>query len=154
MKYLEYVLVSVILLFLILISTMVFAGDLPDSKLTPGASRKVSLHTLCTTSTKLVRNVPQSLKKAVYASYGLTGNDRSQCKEGYEVDHLISLELGGSNEQANLWPQTFCSVWSAHVKDLLENKLHALVCSGKLSIKDAQTCISTNWINCYKETFK
>ena len=67
------------------------AGELPNPKLTPGYMREVTVTELCTTSTSLVRNVPDSLKKKVYANYGLTGNDRSSCKEGYEIDHLVSL---------------------------------------------------------------
>ena len=51
---------------------------------------------------KKVRNVPESVKKQAYAEYGITLH---QPKE-YEVDHLISLELGGSNSLKNLWPQS------------------------------------------------
>ena len=34
--------------------------------------------------------------------YGIRGSHHGSA---YEVDHLISLELGGSNEVANLWPE-------------------------------------------------
>jgi hypothetical protein len=40
------------------------------------------------------------------------------------VDHLIPLELGGSNDIANLWPQSYVTVWNAHMKDRLENRLN------------------------------
>lgn len=130
------------------------AGELPDHVLTPGVSRNVTLNELCTTSTKLVRNVPDAEKKKVYAEYGMKGNDRSACKEGEEVDHLISLELGGSNDIKNLWPQSYCGTMNAKIKDKLENKLHALVCSNHMTIQDAQSCISTNWITCYQKVFK
>lgn len=43
---------------------------------------------------------------------------------GCEVDHLISLELGGANAIENLWPQPFDGKWNAHVKDRLELRLH------------------------------
>lgn len=132
----------------------VYAGDLPDPVITTGASRSVEVTELCTTSTKLVRNVPQSEKKAIYAEYGMSGNDRSQCKQGYEVDHLISLELGGSNEKQNLWPQSYCGQWSAHVKDALENKLHQLICKGSMTIEQAQSCIATDWIACYQKVMQ
>jgi len=39
------------------------------------------------------RNVPESEKRQVYAEYGI----RSHASGQYEVDHLIPLELGGSN---------------------------------------------------------
>ena len=71
----------------------------------------------------------------------------------YEVDHLISLELGGSNSVRNLWPEPYDIHWNAHVKDALENRLHSLVCDGTVSMETAQKAISTNWINAYKTYF-
>jgi hypothetical protein len=35
------------------------------------------------------------------------------------------------------------------VKDSLEARLHALVCSGKLDLKTAQQAIATNWLAAY-----
>ena len=49
------------------------------------------------------------------------------------VTRLISLELGGSNSIRNLWPESYrTEPWNARTKDTLENRLHELVCSGKL----------------------
>ena len=45
-----------------------------------------------------VRNVPDSVRYAVFAEYGIDYSLHSN----YEVDHLISLELGGSNDIADL----------------------------------------------------
>jgi hypothetical protein len=70
----------------------------------------------------------------------------------YEIDHLISLELGGSNSIKNLWPESHrTSPWNAQVKDRLEDKLHELVCSGQLDLKTAQQAIASNWIEAYKK---
>jgi hypothetical protein len=143
-----------IILILLFWAIYSIAGELPDSKLTPGASRVVDVNTLCTTSTKLVRNVPEAEKKQVYKNYNMTGDDRSSCKEGYEIDHLISLELGGSNDIANLWPQDYCGTNNAHMKDKLENQLHKEICEGKMTIKQAQDCISTDWISCYQKVMQ
>ena len=129
-------------------------GELPNPKLTPGYMRDASVHELCTTSTSLVRNVPESLKKDIFRNYGMNGNDRSVCKEGYEIDHLVSLELGGANDGRNLWPQSYCGENNAHKKDKLENELHRQICLGKISIQDAQMCIKTDWVMCYLKTFK
>jgi len=40
--------------------------------------------------------------------------------------------------------------WSAHVKDKLEDRLHALVCAGKLPMEQAQREIATDWIAAYE----
>jgi tRNA(Glu) U13 pseudouridine synthase TruD len=70
----------------------------------------------------------------------------------YEVDLLISLELGGSNSIKNLWPESYrTSPWNARVKDRLENKLRSLVCSGELDLKTAQQAIASNWIEAYQK---
>ncbi|HEX2865189.1 MAG TPA: excalibur calcium-binding domain-containing protein, partial [Deinococcales bacterium] len=95
-----------------------------------------------------VRNVPQSLKDVVYARYGLARH----APGAFEVDHLISLELGGSNSLRNLWPQAYgTSPWNARGKDALENRLHALACGGKISLRTAQQAIATDWIAAYRQ---
>ena len=41
--------------------------------------------------------------------------------------------------------------WNSYVKDVLEGKLHNLVCAGKLDLKTAQREIASNWIEAYKK---
>ncbi len=73
----------------------------PDPKMTPGAVLPVTREDICVPGyTKKVRNVPEAVKRQVYASYGITSHKAGD----FEVDHLISLELGGSNSPKNLWP--------------------------------------------------
>jgi hypothetical protein len=121
---------------------------LPDSVLTPGDTFGVSAQDLCVPGyTKKVRNVPAEMKREVYDEYGVTSHGSGD----YEVDHLIPLELGGSNSIKNLWPESHrTSPWNAQVKDRLEGKLHELVCSGQLDLKTAQHAIASNWIEAYK----
>jgi len=65
---------------------------------------------------------------------------------------LISLELGGSNDARNLWPEPYQGeALNAHVKDRLENNMHADVGAGEVSLNDTQTEISTNWIEAYRK---
>lgn len=65
----------------------------------------------------------------------------------YEEDHFISLELGGSpKDPKNLWPEPHPSV---NEKDRVENYLHSEVCSGKLSLAQAQQEIAKNWYEIY-----
>ncbi len=92
-----------------------------------------------------MRNVPSSEKDQVYAEYGIHSHSAGQ----YEVDHLVSLELGGSNDIANLWPEAASPTPGFHQKDQVENYLHDQVCSGATSLKDAQTQIATNWLAVY-----
>ena len=121
----------------------------PDAKMTPGDALDVTPQDFCVSGyTKKVRNVPQSVKEQVYAEYGITHREKGE----YEVDHLISLELGGSNSIKNLWPESYKTpIWNAHTKDTLENKLHELICSGQLDMKTAQQAIATDWIGAYKK---
>jgi hypothetical protein len=133
------------------------AGDhnLPDPTLTPGnVLTGVTAAQVCEPGySRLVRHVSEEVRQQVFAAYGLPGNHFGHCggRQGCELDHLISLELGGSNSPKNLWPESYDSQpWNAHLKDHLENKLHALVCSGRLSLLDAQQAISLNWIEAYE----
>jgi hypothetical protein len=84
-------------------------------------------------------------KKKVFEEYGISWSLRSQ----YEIDHLISLELGGSNELKNLWPESSTLSNGSRAKDKFEGYLHAQVCSGKLPIQEAQREIATNWVTYY-----
>lgn len=100
--------------------------------------------------TRAVRDVPTSVKQQAYEEYGIPTHAPGE----YEVDHLISLELGGSNSIRNLWPQSYrTKPWNAHVKDALENELHERVCSGQLDLEIAQREIAGNWIEAYKKYF-
>ena len=121
----------------------------PDPHLTPGATRNVTVVQLCPhADTAAVRDVPESEKLKVYAEYGISKHPSG----AFEIDHLISLELGGSNDIANLWPQSYTTrPYNAHVKDKLENKLHALVCAKKITLIEAQTAIRNDWIAAYQK---
>ena len=60
-----------------------------------------------------------------------------------ELDHLVSLELGGANDIANLWPELGKQ---PNPKDAVENALHRAVCSGTVTLAAAQQAIATNWL--------
>ncbi len=127
------------------------AKFLPDPNITPGDTLDVTAADVCVSGySSKVRNVPEAVKQQAYSNYGIT----SHLPHEYEVDHLISLELGGSNSIKNLWPESYeTQPWNARVKDKLENELHRLVCSGKMDLKTAQQEISTDWIASYKKHF-
>ena len=104
---------------------------------------------ICVTGyTKKVRNVPAAVKRQVYAAYRVVNTPGA-----YEVDHLIPLELGGSNSLKNLWPESYNIEWNAHIKDELENRLHGLACRGTVPLRQAQQEIATDWIAAYQKYF-
>jgi hypothetical protein len=121
---------------------------LNDLHTTPGGVAAVSLQKLCTPGyTASVRNVPLSAKKRACELYGIPA---AHCNgKEVEIDHLISLEIGGSNDIKNLWPQPYMPVPGAREKDQLENWLHRQVCEGNMSLQNAQRGISTNWYQGY-----
>jgi hypothetical protein len=140
------------------LTTPLFAADLPDPEKTPGKIEpRLTKERLCAPgfTTKDWRHVSAAAKHRVYATYGyaVTGKNCGDT-EGCEIDHLVSLEIGGSNEVANLWPQPYNGqVWNARVKDQLENRLHVMVCAGGISLEEAQTSIRTNWVEAWKQVF-
>ena len=74
--------------------------------------------------------------------------------EAYEVDYLITPELGGATDIRNLWPEPYYdTAWNAHVKDQLEERLHEMVCRGDVDLATAQQDISKDWIAAYRKYF-
>jgi hypothetical protein len=122
-------------------------NGLPDHACTPGALfANVTKDQICTPGySKNVRNVPSAVKSQVYAEYGIKKHTAGQ----YEVDHLISLELGGSNDIANLWPEAAEPRPGFHEKDQVENYLHEQVCSGTMTLHQAQVVIANDWYSVY-----
>jgi hypothetical protein len=147
-----------LLIALTFVATAVSAQTLPNPKLTPGkVDPALTKDVICASTfrTTTIRNVSEATKKQVYSIY-LAKNHEGRCAgaEGCEVDHLISLELGGSNAVENLWPESFSGENNAHNKDELENKLHSMVCKNQISLEQAQKEISTDWISAYKKYIK
>lgn len=127
-------------------------GPLPDAGCTPGTRYgRVGKRQVCTPGyAGRVRNVPASRKDAVYRAYRI-----SRHFDGHngEVDHLVSLELGGTNATANLFPEAATPAPGSHEKDRLENRLHAEVCDGQITLRRAQHLIAENWVGAYRVRF-
>lgn len=125
---------------------------LPDSRCTPGARlSRVTRAQVCRPGyAGAVRNVSAATKDAVYGAYGLGAHFNG--RDG-EVDHLVSLELGGSNSVANLFPEAASPHPGSHEKDRLENALHREVCDGRISLARAQRLIAADWLAAYRARF-
>jgi hypothetical protein len=131
-------------------STSCFAHNgLPDNLCTPGAIiPSATREQICTAGyAHSVRNVSEEEKQQVYAEYTIATRTPGQ----YEVDHLISLELGGSNDIANLWPEAALPTPGFHEKDRVEAYLHERVCDGSLPLSTAQYLIAHNWLAVYQQ---
>jgi hypothetical protein len=71
------------------------------------------------------------LKTRQMRQYGEAGS-----LSDYQEDHLISLELGGNpTDPRNLWPEPYPR---ASDVDKIENELNSEVCSGELTLAQAQ----------------
>jgi hypothetical protein len=122
------------------------AVDMPNPALTPGAALTTNTARVCIRGyAASVRDVPQAEKDAVYVRYGV-----ARVPYAHEVDHLVSLEIGGSNAVANLWPEPYAGRWGARTKDVLEDRLHGLVCDGRLGLRRAQHIEAADWVRAYR----
>jgi hypothetical protein len=122
-------------------------NGLPDSACTPGAIFvTATTDQICLSGySSSVRDVSTAEKDQVYAEYGVVSRSVGE----YEVDHLVPLEIGGSNDVANLWPEPANPRPGFHEKDQVENYLHDQVCNGTISLQQAQEQIATNWLDVY-----
>jgi hypothetical protein len=125
--------------------------SLPDRGKTPGAGLSVTGRDVCLPGyATQVRPVGEPVQRRVFKTYGIEHPPPG----AYEIDHLISLNLGGSNDPRNLWPEPLTGLeWNAHVKDALEERLHESVCRGTINLTAAQKAISGDWIAAYKKFF-
>lgn len=120
------------------------AKYLPPRDLTPGHARSSEAAEICAPGyIQKVGRTTNTAKEKVFELYKI--KRRSE----FEIDHLISKGLGGSNELKNLYPQPHRGLWNVQKKDQLENIMHRMVCAGKLGLSQAQSEIQTDWIAAY-----
>lgn len=125
------------------------SASLPLGHFTPGATSDATAAELCSGPRPAPRVVSYVIKRQVLQHYRMEHVSPSE----YELDYLITPELGGVPEASNLWPERYDSVWNARVKDDLEALLPRLVCDGALDLQTAQREIAGNWIAAYKKHF-
>ncbi|MCU1385849.1 MAG: hypothetical protein JWL71_4546 [Acidobacteria bacterium] len=134
-------------------ATMTLAADtlpigLPSSSLTPGDARKVTKEQICAPGyAASIKVTKESTKEEAFSRYGLRDG-----KSTTEVlDHLIPIELGGTDSIENLWPEPAHGQWNATQKDALEQKMLGMVCDGTLTVKQAQSAMKKNWVLAYQQ---
>ena len=123
---------------------------LPDRACTPGAVDPAVTQdnldqTICTSGyTTTVRPSSSNtgkFKKESLSDYGLPADKTT------EYDHLVSLQLGGSNAVSNLWPEPnkASATGTTNPKDAVENRLHKAICAREVTLVAAQQAIATDW---------
>jgi len=118
---------------------------LQDPHCTPGAlnpavTQQTIEQTICrrggyTGTIRPPTSYTEPLKFKEMAAYGFSNRSASD----FELDHLISLEIGGAaSDPRNLWPESHEAPSFSFQKDKVENTLHTEICDHKISLQEAQ----------------
>lgn len=127
-------------------------ADVPGAT-NPSVTQATINSTICVSGWTATIRPPSSytnhIKLTDMQKYHLSG-----APADYELDHLISLELGGNESDVrNLWMEAYTPASTAnggaHAKDRTENALKAAICSGALTLKAAQDIITSDWYSYY-----
>ena len=122
--------------------------NLPDKNLTGGSVRTGDRDAACGHAKENRGRMNAARRDEILRRYGLPAGTHPD----YEIDHLIPLCLGGSDDPSNLWPQPRRSIeetWNAEAKDRLERLMCNMVCEGQIDIATAQEAFATDWIAAY-----
>lgn len=123
------------------------AAQLPSVFQTPGAKGKASEAQVCAADFEAsAKPVAKWQRDQALERYGKRPEDFTG-----ELDHLIPVSLGGSNDPDNLWPLPENKDMGPEQKKALEVKLHQLVCDKTLKLKDAQDAIRKDWVKAYNQ---
>jgi hypothetical protein len=118
---------------------VVASWTLTPGVLNPDVRQETIGSTICTSGwTRTIRppsTYTSALKLDQMREYGVGGRPSD-----YQEDHLVSLELGGHpTDPRNLWPEPRPH---AEQVDRVENQLREQICSGEVTLADAQRRIS------------
>ena len=129
---------------------------IPDPACTPGAVNPTVTLAVLTGGefkTGCERNKASSAakKNTTYDEYAIAHpQDNRGQNQTCELDHLVSLELGGADTLDNIWPQ--CGPDGVElpqryfkIKDGVENYLAAQVRAGQIDLAEAQRGIAQDW---------
>lgn len=121
---------------------------LPVVSFTPGAARDLHVADVCRARPNIAPPIAEAVRRQVLRDYGMEHVPENE----YELDYLITPELGGIPDRRNLWPERYeTRSWNAHAKDALEHVLPRLVCTGRINLATAQREMAGNWIAAYKK---
>jgi hypothetical protein len=125
-------------------------AQLPSSFQTPGNKGKANEAQICAADYEAsVKPVAKWQREQALERYGKRPEDFTG-----ELDHLIPISLGGSNDPDNLWPLPANKEMGPEQKKALDAKLHELVCNKTIKLKDAQDSVKKDWVKAYNEYVK
>jgi hypothetical protein len=140
-------------LIIFLFSASIFADiNLPKGKINPDITQDNINENICipnwTSTVRPNTTYTNKLKLKQLTEFNFVDKD----PKNYEEDHIISISLAGSVDSPdNLIPQSYIGKCNARIKDKIEVKLHRLICSRKITLQQAQTEISQDWVASYNK---
>ena len=122
----------------------------PSSLYTPGAKTKATDVQVCAPDYESsFKPVAGHERKEALGRYGKRDDDTT-----FELDHLIAVSLGGSNDPDNLWPLPKNREYGPEWKNELDKTLHQMVCDKKITLKAAQDAVKKDWTKAYDQYVK
>ena len=122
------------------------SAQLPDSRKTPGDTATSKMAQVCAPDfAASFKPVPGWARNRALEGYGIRPETFSS-----ELDHVVPLLLGGSNNPDNLYPFHPNGAFTLDAKQTLAAKLRDLVCSGNMSLKEAQNAFRKDWTKEYQ----
>src|SRR4051812_31195976 len=126
------------------------AAQLPSSFQTPGAKSKANEAQVCAADFEAsAKPIAKWQREQALERYGKRPEDFTG-----ELDHLIPVSLGGTNDPENVWPIPSSKDMGPEQKKALDVKLHQLVCDKTIKLKDAQDAIRKDWVKAYNQYVK
>lgn len=124
--------------------------DRPDPKLTPGAVATTDLAAVCRLPKRVhaaftLRDplIAPAMQQAVMSEYNIAPSRAMH----YGLDFLVPLQLGGANVRANIWPISDAHGVGFREKQILNIRLHVLVCERQMPLDQAQKAVASDWVN-------
>jgi hypothetical protein len=126
------------------------AAQLPSAFQTPGNKSRANEAQVCAADFEAsVKPMAKWQRDQALERYGKRPEDFTG-----ELDHLIPISLGGTNDPENLWPLPANKDVGPAEKKALDQKLHQMVCDKTIKLKDAQDAIKKDWVKAYDQYVK
>ncbi|TAN33901.1 hypothetical protein EPN29_04520 [bacterium] len=124
----------------------------PRPDLTPGAVAVKDVLSVCRIEKKshalfapgtLSTVIPPAIQQAVFSAYKIEPRLTMQ----YGLDFLVPLQLGGASVTSNIWPVPRTDHGLGfREKEILNIRMHVLVCHGEMPLAEAQKEIASDWV--------